>query len=256
MGRLAGKVALITGAASGIGWACARLMAREGALVVLSDVQDGLGSSRAGEIVAEGLEAAYLPLNVADETAWASAMAHIRRGYGRLDVLVNNAGMGIGGPIETLALDDWRRQQAVNLDGAFLGIKHALPFMREGGGGSIVNVSSVTAIVGSSTFISYSAAKGGVRALTKATAKQCAALKDGVRVNSVHPGVIDTPIFERLEGVGGSAADAAAIAANLVPLGEPGQAEDVAWGIVYLASDEARYVTGSELVIDGGLIIH
>lgn len=255
MERLKDGVVLITGAASGIGLACAQLMAREGGSVVLSDVSDDLGRQRAAEISEAGGRALYLSLDVGREPAWVDAMAEIRRRFGRLDVLVNNAGMGIGGPIEQLSLEDWRRQQAVNLDGVFLGIKHALPLMREGGGGSIVNVSSVTAMAGSGTFISYSAAKGGVRALTKAVAKQCAALKDGVRVNSVHPGIIDTPIFGRLEGVAGEAADPRAIAANMVPLGGPGKPEDVAYGILYLASQEARYVTGTELVIDGGLLI-
>ena len=255
MSRLAGKVVLVTGAASGIGAACARLMAQEDACVVLSDIQDELGESQSAEIAAAGGRATYLHLDASEEAGWEDAMLELRTRFGRLDVLVNNAGVGIGGPVEALSLADWRRQQSVNLDGVFLGIKHALPLIRESGGGSIVNVSSVTAMVGSGVFVSYSAAKGGVRALTKAVAKQCAARKDGVRVNSIHPGVIDTPIFARLEGVDGDAADARAIASNLVPLGEAGRPEDVAWGVVYLASDEARYVTGSELVIDGGLLI-
>ena len=255
MGRLQGKVALVTGAAIGIGLACARLMAQEGARVVLSDVRDDLGNRCARDIAETGAAACYLSLDVSDEFAWQAAIAEIGRRFERLDVLVNNAGLGIGGPIADLSLEDWRRQQAVNLDGVFLGVKHALPALRAAGGGSIVNISSVTAMVGSGTFVSYSAAKGGVRSLTKAVAKQCAALKDGVRVNSVHPGVIDTPIFERLEGVEGAASDPNAIAAALVPLGVAGLPEDVAWGVVYLASDEARYVTGTELVIDGGLLV-
>lgn len=255
MARLPGKVVLVTGAASGIGLACATLMAAEGARVILSDIEDEAGEARATEIASEDREAAYLPLDVASESAWRETMRAISARFGGLDVLVNNAGMGIGGPIEDLELADWRRQQSVNLDGVFLGTKHALPLLRARGGGSIINISSVTGIVGSGTFVSYAAAKGGVRAFTKAVAKQCAGRRDGVRVNSIHPGVIDTPIFARLEGVDGAAADADTLAAGLALLGRAGRAEDVAWGVIYLASDEARYVTGAELVIDGGLVI-
>jgi NAD(P)-dependent dehydrogenase (short-subunit alcohol dehydrogenase family) len=255
MARVAGKVALVTGAASGIGLACARLMREEGARVILADVQDDLGGQAARALSIDDGEAFYLPLDVSRESQWLRAVQTIRERFGRLDVLVNNAGIGIGGPVAELALEDWRRQQSVNLDGVFLGIKHSLPLMREGGGGSIVNISSVTAKVGSSVFVSYSAAKGGVRSLTKAVAKQCAALGDGVRVNAVLPGVVETPIFSRLEGVSGDAADARATAARLAPLGRVGQPEDIAYGVLYLASDEARYVTGIDLIIDGGLVI-
>lgn len=256
MGKLAGKVALVTGGASGIGRASALRLAQEGAAVVIGDIQDAMGMSCAAEIASAGGTAKYLHLDVADEEAWIKSVAQIAQSFGRLDILVNNAGIGIGGPIAELSLADWRRQQAVNLDGVFLGIKHCLPLMRAGGGGSIINMSSVTALVGSSTFVSYAAAKGGVRALTKSVARQCAALKDGVRVNSIHPGIIDTPIFQTLEGAAGAAGDPKALVAAMVPLGTIGQPDDIAAGVVYLASDDARYVTGSELVIDGGLVIH
>jgi NAD(P)-dependent dehydrogenase (short-subunit alcohol dehydrogenase family) len=256
MGKLAGKVALVTGGASGIGRASAIRLAQEGAAIVIGDIQDAMGSSCADEIASAGATAKYLHLDVADEEAWKKSVAQIAQTYGRLDILVNNAGIGIGGQITELSLADWRRQQAVNLDGAFLGIKHCLPLMRAGGGGSIINMSSVTALVGSATFVSYAAAKGGVRALTKSVARQCAALKDGVRVNSIHPGIIDTPIFETLEGVSGAARDPNALVAAMVPLGTMGRPDDIAAGVVYLACDDSRYVTGSELVIDGGLVIH
>lgn len=253
---MAGKIALITGAASGIGRACAIRLAQEGARILVADIQDARGEACAAEIRAAGGEAVFRRLDVTDEAAWIGAIDEVRQRWGRLDVLVNNAGIGIGGPITELSLEDWRRQQAVNLDGVFLGIKHALPLMRAGGGGSIVNMSSVTAMVGSGTFVSYAAAKGGVRALTKAVARQCAALKDGVRVNSVHPGVIDTPIFAALEGVPAEARDPAAFVKALVPFGTAGRPEDIAGAVAYLAGDDARYVTGSELVVDGGLLIH
>ncbi|UZK67272.1 SDR family NAD(P)-dependent oxidoreductase [Sphingomonas sp. M1-B02] len=255
MMRLAGKTALVTGAASGIGRACAQLMAEQGAHLFLGDVDDAAGRAETAALEAAGFGATYLNLNVASEAYWQAAARAVREQAGRLDILVNNAGIGIGGPIEDLSLEDWRRQQAVNLDGPFLGIKHCLPLMREGGGGSIVNIASVTGIRGSGVFVSYAASKGGLLAFTRAMAKQCAAARDGVRVNAVAPGVIETPIFARLEGVPGNAADAAATAARLVPLGHAGTPEDVAHGVLYLASDEARYVTGTELVIDGGLLI-
>jgi NAD(P)-dependent dehydrogenase (short-subunit alcohol dehydrogenase family) len=244
VGKLAGKSALITGGASGIGLASAHLLAAEGCAVFIGDIQKPL----------ESVTATWLRLDVADEADWIAAIDSIRVRAGRLDILVNNAGVGIGGAITDLSLADWRRQQAINLDGTFLGIKHALPVMRRGGGGSIINMSSVTALVGSGTFVSYAAAKGGVRSLTKSVARQCAALKDGVRVNSIHPGIIDTPIFNSLEGV--ADANAGALASTMVPLGHVGQPRDIAAAVLYLASDDSRYVTGSELVVDGGLVIH
>lgn len=254
MSQLSGKTALITGAASGIGFATATLFAHQGAAVWLCDI-DPRGKAAAQALVAQGLSARYLHLDVALEEDWIGAAAAVRATGQGLHILVNNAGIGIGGPITDLSLQDWRRQQAVNLDGAFLGIKHCLPLLRESGGGSIINIASVTGIRGSGVFVSYAASKGGLLAFTRAMAKQCAAARDGVRVNAIAPGVIETPIFERLEGVSGSAADAAATAARLVPLGYAGAPEDIAQGALYLASDAARYVTGIELVIDGGLLI-
>jgi NAD(P)-dependent dehydrogenase (short-subunit alcohol dehydrogenase family) len=246
MGKLTGQVALITGGASGIGLASAQLLAAEECRVFIGDIQGPVSA----------VDAEWLKLDVADEANWIAAIDTIHARARRLDVLVNNAGIGIGGAITDLSLADWRRQQAINLDGTFLGIKHSLPLMRTGGGGSIINMSSVTALVGSGTFVSYAAAKGGVRSLTKSVAKQCAALKDGVRVNSIHPGIIDTPIFKTLEGVSGSSSDASAMAGTMVPLGHVGEPRDIAAAVLYLASEDSRYVTGSEMVVDGGLIIH
>jgi NAD(P)-dependent dehydrogenase (short-subunit alcohol dehydrogenase family) len=265
MAKLTGKAALITGAASGIGRETALLFAREGASVVVSDIHDAQGETVAAQINTAGSKAIFVHLDVASEDDWGDAIAAAKSAFGRLDVLVNNAGMVIAGDITQLSLADWRRQQAVNLDGVFLGIKHALPLMRDGGhGGSIVNISSTTAMVGTANLVSYSAAKGGVRALTKSVALQCAAAKDGIRVNSVHPGVINTPIYDAVEGLplhgdGGAntkhiSRDPVALGAMVAPLGIAGEPFDIAAGVLYLASDDARYVTGTELVIDGGLI--
>jgi NAD(P)-dependent dehydrogenase (short-subunit alcohol dehydrogenase family) len=253
---LDGKVALITGAASGIGLATAQAFARAGAIVVMSDIRD-----LQGEAAAERIGAHYRHQDASSEVAWIATLAALRDARGRLDILVNNAGMAIGGDITKLSLDDWRRQQALNVEGVFLGIKHALPMLRENGGGVIVNVSSTTALTGSGNLVSYAATKGAVCALTRSVALQCAAMKDGVRVNAVCPGIIDTPIYGSFEGTpkenaDGSkppARDPAALSARFVPMGRPGSPEDVAAGILYLASDAARYVTGTNLVIDGGL---
>ncbi len=177
--------------------------------------------------------------------------------FGRLDILVNNAGIAIAGSVLTMTLADWRRQTAINLDGVFLGVKHALPLMRASGGGSIVNISSLAGLKGSATLAGYCATKGGVRLFTKAVALECGAARDNVRVNSVHPGIIETPIWLGIApgagAPGANAPDLDAMSEMVVPIGKKGVPEDIAQGVLYLASDESRYVTGSELVIDGGL---
>jgi NAD(P)-dependent dehydrogenase (short-subunit alcohol dehydrogenase family) len=254
--KIAGKVALVTGAASGIGLATSELFAREGAIVILSDIQD-----TQGEAAAKRIGGYYLHQNAAGEDEWIAVLKTIRERHGRLDILVNNAGMAIGGDITELSLTDWRRQQALNVEGVFLGIKYALPLMRENGGGAIVNVASTVALTGSGNLVSYAATKGAVRSLTRSVALQCAAKKDGVRVNAVYPGIIDTPIYGLFEGTPKTNADGSkplardpeALSARFVPMGLPGSPQDIAAGILYLASDDSRYVTGTELVIDGGL---
>jgi NAD(P)-dependent dehydrogenase (short-subunit alcohol dehydrogenase family) len=252
--RFAGKVALVTGAASGIGRGCAVAFAREGATVLVSDIQDALGEECVRELAAAGGKAIYRHHNVADEQSWIDIVASIKAQQGKLDILVNNAGIGIGGPITDVSLADWRRQQSINLEGVFLGMKHSLPLMRAGKSGAIVNVSSISGMIGSANFAAYSATKGAVRALTKSVALQCAALKDGIRVNAICPGIVDTPIFKSVEGVKGDGANAEALTKALVPLGRAGKPEDIAGGVLYLASDDASYVTGIELVVDGGVI--
>ena len=259
-GRVEGKVALVTGGASGIGRGCAELLAREGATVVITDLQDDLGREVA---VGAGGRVLYLHQDTTDEDQWISVIAEIRKRLGRLDILVNNAGIAIGGPITDYSLADWRKQQAVNVEGVFLGIKHSLPLMRECGGGSIINMSSVAGMKGSANMSGYCATKGAVRLMTKSVAMECAQARDGVRVNSVHPGIIDTPIWDGITrsigGEGGNAAPARTmtvddIAALAAPLGMKGFPADIAAGVLYLASEESRYVTGIELVIDGGMI--
>ncbi|ODT88805.1 glucose 1-dehydrogenase [Phenylobacterium sp. SCN 70-31] len=259
-GRVAGKVALVTGGASGIGRGCAEKLAAEGATVVLTDIQDELGREAASGIAAAGGRAEYARHDVTDEDAWASVVAGIKARHGRLDILVNNAGIGIGGSILDMSLADWRRQTAINLDGVFLGVKHSIPLMREsGGGGSIVNMSSVAGLKGSANLAGYCATKGGVRLFTKSVALECANARDGIRVNSVHPGLIETPIWITVQAAitpGANAMpDLDAMSAMAVPMGVKGVPEDIANGVLWLCSDEARYVTGMEMVIDGGLTL-
>jgi NAD(P)-dependent dehydrogenase (short-subunit alcohol dehydrogenase family) len=221
---------------------------------------------KGGELVAAigkaGGKARYLHHDVTSEDAWQAIVADIETTEGRLDILVNNAGIGIGCPsITMMSLDDWRRQQAVNVEGVFLGIKHSLPLMRKAGnGGSIVNMSSVAGLKGSAFLAGYCATKGAVRLFTKAIAMECAGFKDGIRVNSVHPGIIETPIWVSITGMGqaqgtNAPPDLDTMSQTAVPLGVKGLPLDIANGVLWLASDESRYVTGEELVIDGGLSV-
>ena len=259
-GRVQGKVALITGAASGIGRSCAEKLAAEGATAVVTDLQDDMGAQVVAAIVKAGGKAWYLHHDVTDEAAWESVIAEIKAREGRLDILVNNAGIGIGGSILEMTLENWRRQTAVNLDGVFLGVKHSIPLMRvSGDGGSIINMSSVAGLKGSAMLAGYCATKGGVRLFTKGVAMECANAKDGIRVNSVHPGIIETPIWltvgQAVNPGANEAPDLDAMTALAVPLGVKGWPEDIANGVLWLASAESRYVTGQELVIDGGLTV-
>ncbi len=247
MARLAGKVALISGGARGQGAAEARLFAQEGARVVFGDILDEEGKHVEAEIRTQGGEAAYVHLDVTREQDWQRAVQTAESRYGKLDILVNNAGIVIRGSIEETSVDDWDRIMAINMTGVFLGTKSAIPAMRRAGGGSIINISSGAGIAPApGTSAAYAATKGGVRIFTKATAVQHA--KDNIRCNSVHPGPIDTAM------VRGPQTDPARLAelTGRVPLGRLGTAEEIAYGVLYLASDESSYVTGSELVIDGG----
>jgi NAD(P)-dependent dehydrogenase (short-subunit alcohol dehydrogenase family) len=259
-GRVQGRIALITGGASGIGRGCAERLAAEGATAVVTDIQDDKGAETVALIEKAGGKAWYLHHDVTDEAAWESVIAEVKAREGRLDILVNNAGIGIGGSILDMSLTDWRRQTAINLDGVFLGVKHSIPLMRvSGDGGSIINMSSVAGLKGSAMLAGYCATKGGVRLFTKSIAMECANAKDGIRVNSVHPGLIETPIWltvgQAVNPLANAPPDLDAMSAMAVPLGVKGWPEDIANGVLWLASDESRYVTGQELVIDGGLTV-
>ena len=246
--RLAGKVALISGGARGMGAEEGRLFAKEGAKVVLGDVLEAEGKAAAEQIRAAGGEATFVHLDVTSESDWEGAVATAERLYGRLDVLVNNAGIGGGNRIEDTTLAEWERTMAVNATGVFLGTRAVIPAMRRARGGSIVNISSQLGLVGTdNSSPQYQASKGAVRLLTKATAIQYA--KDGIRANSVHPGPIVTAMTERRR----ADPEQSRLMVSRIPLGRYGQPMEVALGVLYLASDEASFVTGSELVIDGGL---
>jgi len=245
MGRLDGKVALISGAARGLGASQAVLFAREGADVVLGDILHEAGEQVAESIRAAGDDAVFVHLDVTSEADWRNALQVALERFGSLNVLVNNAGVPLRKTLLETSEQEWDEVLAINLKGAFLGTKVAIPALREAGGGSIINMSSVSGII-ASTGAAYGASKGAVRLLTKSTALTYA--KDGIRCNSVHPGPMDTEVNRE------SQLDTAKWAERMrnVPLGRIGQPDEVAYGVLYLASDESSYVTGSELVIDGG----
>jgi cyclopentanol dehydrogenase len=246
-GRLAGKVALISGGAKGQGAAETRLFVREGASVVFGDILDDEGKKVEAEIRGAGGQATYVHLDVTRETDWRAAVATAVERYGKLDVLVNNAGILLRARIEDTSEADWDRIMAINVKGVFLGTKCAIPAMRRAGGGAIVNISSTAGLVGSPQgTAAYTATKGAVRLFTKSTAIQHA--RDNIRANSVHPGPIATDM------IADSMANEEHWKERLrrLPMGRAGTVDEVAYGVLYLASDEASYVTGSELVIDGG----
>lgn len=245
--RLEGKVAIISGGARGMGATEARMFAREGAKVVFGDVLDDLGKQVEAEINESGGEAIYVSLDVTDASAWQNAVDTAVSRFGKLDILVNNAGIVINTDRDESTAEEWDRVMNVNAKGVFLGIKSAIPAMREAGGGSIVNISSISGMIGQhGIHPGYNASKGAVRLLTKATAIQYA--PEGIRANSVHPGPIATPMTEASR----SDPERRQRSMNSTPMGRYGQPEDIAYGVMFLASDESSYMTGSELVIDGG----
>ena len=245
--RLEGKVALITGAARGQGAAEARLFAQEGAKVIVADVSDPEGIAVAAEIAEAGGDAIYVHLDVTDESEWEAAVQSAITSFGKLDILVNNAGIWRRGHVMETSSEQWDDIMDVNAKGVFLGTKAAIPEMRKAGGGSIVNISSTAGLVGSKTSSAYSASKGAVRIFSKSTAIQYAS--EGIRANSIHPGPIDTDMGDQV----GPDPTSREASISRTALSRIGTAQDIAYGALYLASDESSFVTGSELVIDGGV---
>lgn len=262
MKRLEGRTALVTGAARGIGAATAKRLASEGARIVVGDLLDELGANITAEIKAAGAQAEYLRMDVTRESDWSAACQMAQSRFGGLDILVNNAGVVLPASIDETSLDDWRRTHAVNVEGVFLGIRTCTPLLKEGGrhwpgGAAIVNLSSIAGLIGSPRMPAYSASKGAVRLLTKSVALEFGQKKYPIRINSVHPGVVDTDMGQIVVDLvkKRSATDEAAARALLValhPIGRLGKPEDIAHAIAFLCSDDAAFITGSELVVDGG----
>ncbi len=244
--RLEGKVAIITGGANGMGAEECRIFAREGAKVVIADILEAEGKQVEAEIAEAGGDAVFARLDVTSEDDWQTAVDAAVARYGKLDVLVNNAGIGMGNTPDNLRVEDWDALMNINAKGVFLGMKYAIPQMQKAGGGSIVNISSISGIVGQkAVHMGYNASKGAVRLVTKSAAVQYA--QDGIRVNSVHPGLMPPMLT--------SAANTPGIRSEMlagVPMGRTGRREEVGYAALFLASDEASYITGAELVVDGG----
>jgi NAD(P)-dependent dehydrogenase (short-subunit alcohol dehydrogenase family) len=251
MDRLKGKVAVITGGALGLGRATALRMAEEGAAVAVCDLLIKEANAFADKLVGRGFEACCWQLDVSQEAEVERVLGDIAKRFGRIDILVNNAGVaGANKPTDQLTEAEWDFVQAVNVKGVFFGTKHVIPHMRRAGGGAIINLSSIYGLVSAPDVPPYHASKGAVRLMTKTDALIYA--PERIRVNSVHPGFIMTPMVEGYLDDVGDMPDARAGLAALHPLGHVGEPDDIAWGCVYLASDEAKFVTGAELVIDGG----
>lgn len=251
MNRLSGKVALITGAALGLGRATALRMAEEGAKVAILDVLDSDGRAFEKELTGRGFTAKYWHCDVSKESEVASVFSTVAQHFGQLNVIVNNAGVsGANKPTHEITEAEWDFVQGINVKGVFFGTKHAIPLLRKAGGGSIINLSSIYGLVGAPDVPPYHASKGAVRLMTKTDAMIYA--PERIRVNSIHPGFIWTPMVEHFVAASGDADEGRKATDALHPLGHIGEPDDIAWGAVYLASDEAKFVTGSELVIDGG----
>ena len=249
MGRVQDKIALVTGGASGLGKADCRLLAEQGAMVAIADIDLAGATALAEEI---GDRAIAIRLDVSSEADWQAALAAVEQRFGGLNILVNNAGIVVVADPEETTLDQYRKVQSVMSEGVFLGCKYAIPLMARSGGGSIINMSSTASHLGYPPFFAYSAAKGAVRSMTKSVAMHCQQKGYGIRCNSVHPGSIETPM---VQGAMGRPGEEQAVPAGVLPAGAIGAPEDVANMILYLASDESRFVTGAEFVIDNGLTV-
>ncbi len=248
-GRVAGKVALVTGAASGLGFATAQALAREGAWVALTDI-DHVGVETAARTIGD----AAMPFvhDVTKQDDWITVLAAVEDTMGGLNILVNNAGIVIMGSVEELSFEDWKKLHAVDLDSVFLGCKHAIPLIANSGGGSIINISSISGIIAGHNLVAYNSAKAAVRHLTKSVALHCARAGNNIRCNSVHPTFVDTPILDDVV-LGGDRAAALAKLARQIPLQRLGTADDIANAVLYLASDDSSFMTAAELVLDGGM---
>ena len=244
MGRLTGKVAIITGAANGMGASEAKLFAQEGAKVVATDINDNVLDEVINEIKENGGDAIGLKHNVTSEDEWKQVIQEAVTHYGKIDVLVNNAGVSSPKTIAQMEMDEWNKVMDINLNGCVIGMKYVIPERQKAGGGSLINISSIGGIVGMAGSSPYTAAKGALRSLSKSAAVEYG--KDKIRVNSVHPGIIETPM------TADSFADATPYYQTFTQLPYIGNQEDVAYGVLFLASDESRFMTGAELVIDGG----
>ena len=251
MGRLEGKTALVTGAASGIGLQTSIRLAEEGARVMMTDINLEEGRQQAEK---PGANATFLKLDITEEEEWISVLDETVKRFDRLDILVNSAGMVLIADVEQITLEDWRKVHAVNLDGTFLGCKHGVRVMKEFGSGSIINLSSVSGMIGGFNLAAYNSSKGAVRMLTKSVALHCARAGYGIRCNSIHPTFIETPMLESMIRDSPDPEKARQTLVRQVPLRRIGKPDDVANMIVYLASDESTFVTGTEMVIDGGVI--
>lgn len=256
MSRLEGKIAAVTGGSHGIGAAIVTRMAEEGACVAILDCLDQEGETRAQTLTGKGLKVSYRHCDVGNEQDVKAALDGVADEFGGLNVLVNNAGIaGANKPTHELTEEEWDRVQTVNVKGVFFCTKHAIPHMKKAGQGSIINLSSIYGLVSAPDVPPYHASKGAVRLMTKTDAMLYA--EDRIRANSIHPGFIWTPMVEgHLKTTGQDLEEAKRATAALHPLGHMGEPDDIAWGAVYLASDESKFVTGSELVIDGGYTAH
>ncbi len=250
MGRVEGKVALVTGAGSGLGRAISILLAKEGAKVVATDINLE-GAKETAQMIGDA--AIALEQDVTSEQGWQDVLKTTKDTFGGLNILVNNAGIGDGSDVESTDFDTWKRVHSIDLDSVFLGCKYAISYIEETEGlGSIVNISSIAGIIAGHNMAAYNSAKAGVRHLSKSVALHCARKKNGIRSNSVHPTFVRTPILEAMFAKVGPENGEAKLARQ-IPIGHLGEPNDIAYGVLYLASDESRFMTGAELVLDGGI---
>ncbi|EAQ49976.1 MULTISPECIES: SDR family oxidoreductase [Flavobacteriaceae] len=253
MKRVKNKVAIVTGGASGLGKSSAKLLAREGAKIVVSDIDEEGGKKVVQQIKEDGGEAIFIKQDVAKEDEWKNVIETTLETYGKLHILANSAGIGLGGTVEDVTLEDWKNLIDINLNGTFLGTKYGIKGMRKTDeGGSIINFSSIEGLIGDPNLPAYNASKGGVTIFTKSAALHCAKQGYGIRINSIHPAYIWTPMVENFLKAQGDVEEGKKQLESLHPIGHLGEPDDIGYGVVYLASDESKFMTGSELVIDGG----